>query len=369
MPLLQMQQRETCFGETLSRAAHQRASRTAKDRQRWTLVNVSEAGNASYPRRYRSALVTGHEWADMESVDGEIDVKSADLQVVVRSELELQIFPVICRVSLPTKSLRNWRVQRLSAVPEALMTVRAATDKMKGKSEGKGEPAISFSGKGKGKWRKPNSAKQLQDKFAARKSKSTRHECGQRGHLTTWSDEQMLPDREDCRAIMMVERVEQFDVFLSCSGLLEDSVRTLSVTNLQQCLVYEHAPIMDNDHFNHVPVVSGTVAPSFPAESRETGRSVMESSVCSESRSDLGMGIIDTACLFCVAGSNWLANYKNLLVDVGLRHEIDDTREAERDKFGDGGALVSSIRVAALVVVAGQRGSFETLALLVGRDF
>ena len=39
----------------------------------------------------------------------------------------------------------------LSAVPEALVTVRAAGDKMQGKSEGKGEPAVSFSGKGKGK--------------------------------------------------------------------------------------------------------------------------------------------------------------------------------------------------------------------------
>ena len=41
---------------------------------------------------------------------------------------------------------------------------------MKGKSEGKRELADSFSGKGKGKWRKPSSAKQLQDKLAARKS-------------------------------------------------------------------------------------------------------------------------------------------------------------------------------------------------------
>ena len=40
----------------------------------------------------------------------------------------------------------------LSLVPEALVTIRAARDKMKGKSEGKGELAVSFSGKGKGKW-------------------------------------------------------------------------------------------------------------------------------------------------------------------------------------------------------------------------
>ena len=55
-------------------------------------------------------------------------------------------------------------------------------------------------------------------------------------NFTTWSDEPVLPDREDCRAIMMVERVEQFDVFLSCCGLRELSVCTTSATDLQQSL-------------------------------------------------------------------------------------------------------------------------------------
>ena len=66
----------------------------------------------------------------------------------------------------------------LSTVLEVLMTVRTARDKMKGKSAGKGEPAVSFSGQDKGKWRKPNSVKQLQDNLAARKAKPTCHECG-----------------------------------------------------------------------------------------------------------------------------------------------------------------------------------------------
>ena len=44
--------------------------------------------NASHPRRYRSALATGHEWADTESVDDETDVISADLKGFVQSELE-----------------------------------------------------------------------------------------------------------------------------------------------------------------------------------------------------------------------------------------------------------------------------------------
>ena len=50
----------------------------------------------------------------------------------------------------------------LSSVLEALVTIRAARDNMKGKSEGKGDPAVSFSGRGKGKVAKT----QLRQTFA-----------------------------------------------------------------------------------------------------------------------------------------------------------------------------------------------------------
>ena len=49
---------------------------------------IREENKTSYPRRHRSALATGHEWADTDSVDDETDVNSADLQGFVRSELE-----------------------------------------------------------------------------------------------------------------------------------------------------------------------------------------------------------------------------------------------------------------------------------------
>ena len=66
----------------------------------------------------------------------------------------------------------------------------------------------------------------------------------------------------------------------------------------------------------------------------------MESTDGGEFKSGILVGIIGTACLFCVAGTDWWMNYKNLLlVDVVLRHEINETREAERYKFGDGGTL------------------------------
>ena len=139
--------------------------------------------------------------SELEALSAGIDGFSTDLSSVLL---------------LMQKSAKLENVQRmeLSAVPEALVTVRAASDEMKGESEGKGEPAISCSGKGKGRWRKPNSAKHLQDKLAARKANSTCHECGQRGHwaggardtnVTTWSDERILADREDYRAVMIVE--------------------------------------------------------------------------------------------------------------------------------------------------------------------
>ena len=100
-----------------------------------------------------------------------------------------------------------------------------------------------------------------------------------------------------------------------------------------------HAHVLAAALRNHVPVATGTVPPVFSAESRNFARPVMESTEGGESKADLGLVIIDTACLFCVAGSEWWTNFKNLLVDVGLRHEIDETRAAERYTFVDGGTF------------------------------
>ena len=167
---------------------------------------------------------------------------------------------------------------------------------------------------------------------------------------------------------MMVERIGQFGVFPQCSNLREHSVCTNSVSYFRCSPVDAHIPVS--------PVVTGTVHPTRSTDSQEFCRSVMENSEPSASKSDLGLGIIDTACLFCVAGSDWWANYKSLLEDFGLKHEIDETREAERYKFGDGGTFVSSIRVTAPMFVAGKRGRIvfsvvpsKHLPLLIGRDF
>ena len=80
-------------------------------------------------------------------------MNSADLQGFVRNELEAlsagidnfssDLSSVLTHEE--SSKLENAAME-LSPVPEALVTVRAAREKMKGKSEGKGEPAISFSG-------------------------------------------------------------------------------------------------------------------------------------------------------------------------------------------------------------------------------
>ena len=94
----------------------------------------------SYPRRYRSTLATGHEWADTDSVDDESVVNSADLQGFVRIELEalsagIDDFPSDLSsffTQEESSKLENAAMD-LSSVPEALVTIRAARDKMKGK--------------------------------------------------------------------------------------------------------------------------------------------------------------------------------------------------------------------------------------------
>ena len=50
-----------------------------------------------------------------------------------------------------------------------------------------------------------------------------------------------------------------------------------------------------------------------------------------------------------------LVGKPELLEDIGLEHEIDETREAERYNFGNGGPLVSSIRLIAPVAVGKER--------------
>ena len=86
------------------------------------------------------------------------------------------------------------------------------------------------------------------------------------------------------------------------------------------------------DHFNHVSFVTG---PPVPTDPLEMSRSVMESSESSEFRSDLGDHRHNLFFL-----RRWL-NFKNLLEDICLKHEIEH--------------LFLWIKVTAPVLVAGKK--------------
>ena len=53
---------------------------------------------------------------------------------------------------------------------------------------------------------------------------------------------------------------------------------------------------------------------------------------------DEGVGAVDTACLFCVAGQLWYDNYKDLLTKMGRVDQILKESENELYRFGNGGA-------------------------------
>ena len=127
----------------------------------------------------------------------------------------------------------------------------------------------------------------------------------------------MFSYREDSRTLMMVERINNLVFFLIQVCVSVPFARILSRSR-SIFLVDAHIPVS--------LVVIGTVLSALSAVSQEICRSVTESAEFSESKSDLGLGIIDPACLFRVAGSDWWANQK-LLED--MKREIDETREAE----------------------------------------
>ena len=232
----------------------------------------------------------------------------------------------------------------LSSVPEALVTFRAARDKMKGKSEGKGEPAVS--GKGKGKWRKPNSAKHLQDKLAARKSKSTCHECGQRGH---WAGDHQCLEIET-QISLLGQVINRFQIARTTepSWWLNGLDNLASFLLVQICVSIQFARILSHIFDDLLSMRTSQFLLLSLARFIQHSQLILKKFVvlCWKfgtqcTKSDLGLGIIDKACFLCVAEDF---------------HEIDGTREAEKYKFGDGGTFVSLIRVTAPVFVAGKTG-------------
>ena len=144
----------------------------------------------------------------------------------------------------------------------------------------------------------------------------------------------------------MVGRVEQLDVFSPCPSVRGHSVCTNSVSravppassadfqefgrSAMESLEPGHGlgivgqsdvdSSYNDAHEHSVCTVSAgsrelgkpAVLPVFSEASRRSGRSVMESARDAEPMSHFCLTIIDTTCLFCVAGSHWWTNYKKL---------------------------------------------------------
>ena len=67
-------------------------------------------------------------------------------------------------------------------------------------------------------------------------------------------------------------------------------------------------------------LLSERVVPDLPSvNNTDTGRLV----------ADEGLGVIDTACLFCVAGRLWCDSYKDFLTTTGLSDQILEESESE----------------------------------------
>ena len=86
------------------------------------------------------------------------------------------------------------------------------------------------------------------------------------------------------------------------------------------------------------------------------------------------VGIIDTACLYSVAGERWWHHYRDALVALGLGGEILEEPDLEKYRFANGGTLDPKTRVTVPIVVAIRPIAFSAvpsdgLSLLIGRDF
>ena len=96
------------------------------------------------------------------------------------------------------------------------------------------------------------------------------------------------------------ERIRLFDDISPARTprlVCENSFYTASVTNPLQTDSLNSVPV--------VPMMSESVVPVTSAASQGCCRSVMDSAELCNSKSGFRLGIVNTVCLFCVAGSNW----------------------------------------------------------------
>ena len=59
---------------------------------------------------------------------------------------------------------------------------------------------------------------------------------------------------------------------------------------------------------------------------------------------DAGLGIVDTACVISVMGSQWWQNYREKLAELALLDHVTEMDAVETFRFGDGSRQVSFAR-------------------------
>ena len=92
-------------------------------------------------------------------------------------------------------------------------------------------------------------------------------------------------------------------------------------------------------------------------------------------RKEGARGVIDTAARYTVAGIAWDRAYRQICAERGIGHLINVTPESEVYRFGTGGLLTSTERVAVPVVLADHPllltysvVESPVLSLLIGRS-
>ncbi|CAE8625872.1 unnamed protein product [Polarella glacialis] len=332
------------------------------NRRPWSRKFVPRSG------QQRTTFETGlHEtWADVQDdpdgseADGEdavppetgdddleFDVDPADLQGVIRQELDALATEIeatgIDLTDLEAGSVES-AASTLAAISDAFATVRDVRSRLKGKGKGKGKGKKSNLPPLSGQWMPPRlpgpSSRQPDDQpavdhpihrhpgkqpvsfretIAFQKANTYCKVCGLKGH---WAGDPQCAHR----------------VSLADVGDVWDSL-TCSVSYLADA---EAASVF-------------AVGP----------------------QADDNRGVADTACALSVCGARWWSVYADTLAMYGLSDLVTQTCCHERFRFGNGGLLTSALRINAPVVVAGTPPlviefcvvDSELLPLLLGRDF
>ena len=171
------------FNEHRESDGHSRRPTTLDHRQR---IRDENRHRTHVDTAVLSRLV--HEWADTESVDDETDVNSADLQGFVRSELEALSAGIndFFQRSVECFYSRVLKIREcgdgIVSCPRCVGNYSCSAGQDEGQERRQGLTCSLIFWNGKGKWRKPNSAKHL-----ARQVSCEKVQVNVSRMWTTWS--------------------------------------------------------------------------------------------------------------------------------------------------------------------------------------